>query len=211
MSERPAVSGTGIIPRPGGKRKRGLALWHEAAVFSLWLAAPMNTLSSYTSHANVHTHIKTFMQTDSPGYLRGACSCSCAYSTSACNSTSVQSVGPPDDCGRRAGGGGGGSLRHAAHFPLCGFVASGTGRPRGARTRGRRANGMTMPALATRASTLLFLNCGHKFVCVAKRNLNSVFFPVRINVFNGDPSSHSFLRPMAALSGTIKLAVLPGV
>ena len=26
---------------------------------------------------------------------------------------------------------------------------------------------MTMPALATRASTLLFLSCGHKLVCVA--------------------------------------------
>ena len=113
------------------------------------------------------------MQTDSPA--RPAICAARAHvrahihSTSACNSSPVQSsVGPPDDCGRRrAGGGRGGSLRHAAHFPLCGFVASGTGRPRGARTRGRRANGMTMPALATRASTLLFLSCGHKLVCVA--------------------------------------------
>ena len=49
-----AVSGSGIALKG---REGWLALWHEAAVFSLWL--PMNTLSMYeaTSYANVlHTH-----------------------------------------------------------------------------------------------------------------------------------------------------------
>ena len=175
----------------------------------------------------IHTHknIHADRLACPPGYLRGACSCSCAYSTSACNSSSVQSDRRTATAAALED--------EEARFATLPIFHCAVLSPRGRRPRQRqRANGMTMPracmrplsppvlrhfssrTVSTSSSYALRNIIGNGRVLVGATRGQHLFpLPFPLHIQWGPINSLFFVadRATEAQRGTIKLAVLPGV